>query len=92
VKQNYNYFFTGFDDSFFHDFQDFLEADGYSPISAKATPLFNRKTPHKQLVLVKSVIVSLVFVIVPVLYIWIMVLRFQHDRNTKFNPEKYNKL
>jgi len=79
-------FISGFDDSISPDFQDFLEADGYSPIAAKATPLFNRKTPHQQLVLVKSVIVSLVFVIVPVFYIWIMVLRFQHDRNSKYNP------
>jgi hypothetical protein len=74
----------------FLDIQDFFEKDGYSHFLEKAIPLFNRPTSNQQLILVMSVTVSLEFVIVPVFYIWIMVIRFQYDRNSKFNPAKYN--
>jgi hypothetical protein len=60
-------------------FQDFLQGETSGRVLPKPAVLYNLPDSHP-LVLTNSVIVAVVFVAVPLLYTWIMVLRFVGDR------------
>ncbi len=60
-------------------FQDFLQGETSGRVLPKPAVLYNLPDSHP-LGLTNRVIVAVVFVAVPLLYTWIMVLRFVGDR------------